>query len=130
MIKQQTVHCRPRYKTLLFRIKNTSFALCGLVPLAVVACQHKHECASSQALELSLQQLSELEFEVKFKNTSQSPCFFAQPLQFPSYSALVFVASDSGGGEFVFFYKGLSDLKPTHRSLSLRQHYSPEHLSK
>ena len=118
MIKQDTLSSRSMLKTLLLRIKNTSFGLCSLMLFAVVSCQHKHECVSPQAPELFLHQLSELEFEIEFKNTSQSPCCFAQPLQYASYSALVFVATDSGGGEFVFFYKGLSDANPTYRSLA------------
>lgn len=118
MNKLQILSCQPSLKTLLLRIKNnTSFSLCCLISLVVVACQHKHECVQPKALELSLKQLSGLEFEVSFKNTSQFSCCFAQPLQYPSYSALVFVVSDSGGGEFVFFYKGLSDTKPTYRNL-------------
>lgn len=107
--------CLAMLKVLLFRIKNTIFGLRYMLPFAVVACQHKHECVSSLALELSLRQLSGLEFEVNFKNISQSPCCFALPLQYPNYSALVFVVSDSGGGEFVFFYKGLEDVKPIYR---------------
>lgn len=115
MIKQRPTG----WKALFSRIKIiTSIVLCNLMLLFVFACQqHKPECVNDQPLKLSLSQLSKLEFEVEFKNISQTPCYFALPLQYPSYSALSFVVTDSGGGEFVFIYKGLTDAKPSHRNL-------------